>query len=120
MSDNNGIIGISRTDTTDFEPMVLDGENHGLVHWITSNEQNGHTYRAAVWTLPDEQLPYESPYTFHNHETFTVLEGVLEITWSDGTQTSLKAGDIISVTGGTESNWRITEPFKKFVVEVSL
>jgi uncharacterized cupin superfamily protein len=116
----DGILALSSTTPDAFEPMVFDGENHGLVHWVRNDVRNGHEYRAAVWMMPEEQLPYESPYVFSNDETFTVLQGELEITWADGTLTVVREGDIISVAAGTTSDWRITKPFKKFVVEVQL
>lgn len=120
MANDTGVLALSRTDTTDFEPMVIDGDDHGLVHWVRNDVRKGHTYRAAVWVMPAEQLPYASPYIFRNDETFTVLQGVLEITWDDGSTTTLREGDVISVAGGTTSEWRIEVPFKKLVVEVEL
>lgn len=120
MNHGTGILALSNTDTPELEPMVIDGEPHGLVHWVRNDVRKGHTYRAAIWVMPKEQLPYASPYTFQNDETFTVLEGVLTITWGDGSATTLRAGDVISVAGGTTSDWRIDVPFKKLVVEVEL
>ncbi|MGV3712862.1 cupin domain-containing protein [Pseudolysinimonas sp.] len=116
----DGILAQSTTTPDSFEPMVFEGENHGLVHWVRNDVRNGHEYRSAIWVMPEEQLPYVSPYTFVNDETFTILEGELEITWDDGSVTIVREGDIISVAGGTASNWRITKPLKKFVVEVQL
>lgn len=111
------IHGLSRLDTQDFEPMVIEGERHGEVHFIRDDMRGDSVYRAAVWHLGEDQLPYESPYTFRNDETFCVLEGELEITFEDGSVVTLRQGDIISVAAGTQTQWRILSPFKKFVVE---
>lgn len=112
------ILGLSTTAPTEYEEMRFGDELHGLVHWVRNDTRNGRVYRAAVWTLPEDQIPYESPYTFTNDETVLVLEGALEIRWADGTTTTVREGDIISVAAGTDSYWRIDGPFKKFVVEV--
>lgn len=120
MEHKSGILALSRIDTKDFEPMEINGEQHGLVHWVRNDVRNGHVYRAAVWVMPADQLPYSSPYTFHNDETFTLLEGVIAITWADGSRTTLREGDVISVAGGTASHWHIDVPVKKLVVEVEL
>lgn len=42
------------------------------------------------------------------------------MTFEDGSQLTLRQGDIISVAAGTQTSWRITKPFKKFVVEVGV
>lgn len=120
MSSRNGILAFSSINPNTFEPMEVDGKQHGLVHWVRNDVRNGHIYRAAVWILPEEMLPYESSAYAVNDETFAVLEGELEITWDDDTVTVVREGDIMSLAAGTTSHWRITKPFKKYVVEVQL
>lgn len=120
MTNKSNVIGLGNLNPEKFDPLVIGGERHGVVHFIRDDQSNGRVNRAAIWKLEADQLPYESPYPFMNDETFLVLEGELEMTFQDGSQLTLRQGDIISVAAGTHTNWRITKPFKKFVVEVGV
>lgn len=111
------VLGRANLSHTGFEPMVIDGDRHGSVHFIRDDRRNGRLNRAALWTLTADELPYRSPYVFANEETFLVLEGELEMTFENGSAIVLTKGDIISIAAGTKTDWRIETPFKKFVVE---
>lgn len=112
-----GVLGRSNVNTTDYEPLEIHGQPHGEVHWVRNEELERGPYRAAIWRLTDDHLPYESPYEFRCDETVCILEGEVEITFADGETLLLAEGDVISVARGTRSQWKITKPFKKLVVE---
>ncbi len=117
MTETPRVLGRSRIDVTDFVPMTIDGERHGNVHFVRDDTRNDRVNRVAVWELTADQVPYEAPYDFRSEETILIVEGELHITFADGSSTTLRTGDIVSVAAGTKSTWRINEPFKKFVVE---
>lgn len=113
------IIAQSNVNCDSYTPMSIEGEDHGVVHFIRNDENNGRVYRSALWKLEESDLPYASPYVFVNDETMMILEGELEMTFEDGGKTVLRKGDIASFAAGTKTEWVINKPFKKFVVETS-
>lgn len=118
MISTNGLLARSHVEIDDFQELEVDGRSHGRVHWVRDDSVNGKEYKVAIWEMPQEHLPYESPYVFRNDETIIALDGELEITWEDGTSTTIVRGDVVSIARGTRTTWRITKGFKKLVVDV--
>ena len=111
--DHNAYV-TNRADSTDFEPMMVDGEQVGEAHWLRREGSHGNSHEACLWRT-DAPASYE--YVFTGDESFLVLEGSVSIELPDsGEQVSLTAGDIATFSAGTQSVWTFTEPFKKFTV----
>jgi uncharacterized protein len=74
-------------DSTDYEPMVVEGSQVGEAQYLRTEGSH------------------------------VVLEGSVSIQLAEtGERVDLKAGDIASFNSGTRSVWTFTEPFKKFTV----
>ncbi|UDL89371.1 hypothetical protein LGH82_30635 [Mesorhizobium sp. PAMC28654] len=86
MSTSSHILGRTNLNHRDFEPMFIEGEKHGAVHFFRNDQRDGKVYRAALWELTEKELPYSSHYIFANEETFLVVEGELEIVFEDGSK----------------------------------
>jgi uncharacterized cupin superfamily protein len=83
-----------RADSTEYEPMLIDGVQVGEARWLRAEGSHGNA-----------------------HEACHVLEGSVSIELTDtGERILLRAGDVASFDGGTRSVWTFTEPFKKFTV----
>jgi uncharacterized cupin superfamily protein len=103
-----------RADSTDYEPMMIEGVQVGEAHWLRTEGSHGNPHEACLWRT-DAPARYE--YLFDGDESFQVLEGSASIELLDtGERVELKAGDIASFDNGTRSVWTFTEPFKKFTV----
>ena len=61
-----------RADTTDFEPLMIDGDQIGEAHWLRPEGSHGNPHEALLWRT-DAPARYE--YLFEGDESFQVLEG---------------------------------------------
>lgn len=105
---------IDRADSTEYEPMLIDGVQVGEARWLRGEGSRGNAHEACLWRT-DAPASYE--YLFTGDESFFVLEGSVSIELTDtGERVLLRAGDVASFDGGTRSVWTFTEPFKKFTV----
>lgn len=103
-----------RADSTEYEPMLIDGVQVGEARWLRAEGSLGNAHEACLWRT-DAPASYE--YLFTGDESFHVLEGSVSIELIDiGERVLLRAGDVASFDGGTRSVWTFTEPFKKFTV----
>ena len=100
--------------TNDFEPDIVDGTQVGEYRQLEpSADAAGLRLDASVWR--SDPATYE--YEFATDEAFHVVEGAVVIELPEaGDTVELRAGDVAYFRAGTRSVWRITEPFKKFVV----
>jgi uncharacterized cupin superfamily protein len=105
---------IDRADSTEYEPMLVDGEQVGEARSLRVEGSHGNAHEACLWRT-DAPARYE--YLFTGDESFHVLEGSVSIELIDtGERVQLTAGDVASFDAGTRSVWTFTEPFKKFTV----
>jgi uncharacterized protein len=105
---------VDRADSTDYEPMVIEGVEVGEAHWLRTKGSHGNPHEACLWRT-DAPARYE--YLFTGDESFQVLEGSVSIELVDtGEHVELNAGDIASFDKGTRTIWTFTESFKKFTV----
>jgi uncharacterized cupin superfamily protein len=103
-----------RADSTEYEPMLIDGVQVGEARWLRAEGSHGNAHEACLWRT-DAPASYE--YLFTGDESFHVLEGSVSIELTDtGERVLLRAGDVASFDRGTRSVWTFTEPFKKFTV----
>ena len=100
--------------TDDYEPDIVDGTQVGEFRQLEPGaDTDGLRLDASIW----RSAPASYEYDFPSDEAFHVLEGAVVIELPDaGDTVELKAGDVAYFRAGTRSVWRITEPFKKFVV----
>jgi uncharacterized cupin superfamily protein len=113
-----GLIGnnpvVDRVDSDDYEPLIIDGEPIGEVHWLRAEGSDGNPHEACLWRT---SAPATYDYLFTGDESFLVLDGTASIELVEtGETVELKAGDLASFDKGTRSVWKFTEPFKKFTV----
>jgi uncharacterized protein len=114
MSLDERVYVTDRADSTDYEPMVVEGTQIGEAHWLRTEGSQGNAHEACLWRT---EAPASYEYLFDGDESFVVLEGSVSIELVDtGERVDLKAGDIASFNDGTRSVWTFTEPFKKFTV----
>jgi uncharacterized cupin superfamily protein len=98
-------------DAEDYEPFINDGVQDGEFRQVSTAAENA--LEAGLW----RSEPGTVDYVFETDEVFLILEGAVEIDLPDAGETvSMSAGDIGYFDAGTPSVWRISEPFKKFVV----
>jgi len=114
MAERERIYVVDRVDASDYEPMVIDGEEIGEEHCLRSTGSFGNAHEACLWRT---DAPARYDYLFPGDESFCVLEGSVTIELVEtGETVELKAGDIASFDKGTKSVWIFSEPFKKFTV----
>jgi uncharacterized cupin superfamily protein len=102
---------LDHSNAEEYEPDIVDGVQIGEFRQVETAADNA--LEAGLW----RSQPAGVDYVFEVDETFLVLEGSVEIDLPDTGETiSMTAGDIGYFDAGTRSAWRITEPFKKFVV----
>lgn len=105
---------VDKADSTEFEPMLVDGVQVGEVHWLRSQGSHGNAHEACLWRTG---APASYEYLFTGDESFQVLEGSATIELIDtGERIEVRAGDLASFPAGTRSVWTFAEPFKKFTV----
>jgi uncharacterized protein len=104
---------VDRVTAGEYEPFVVDGEDVGEIHWLRPQGASDRALEVGLWRSD----PATYDYFFSVDETFHVVEGAVAIELPDtGETVELSAGDIAYFSAGTRSIWRITQPFKKFVV----
>ena len=102
---------LDHRDALEYEPDIIDGVQVGEFRQVSTAAENA--LEAGLWRSD----PSIEDYVFEVDEVFLVLEGSVEIDLPDhGETVSMRAGDIGYFDQGTRSVWRITQPFKKFVV----
>jgi uncharacterized cupin superfamily protein len=102
---------LDHRDAEGYEPDIVDGVQIGEFRQVETAAENA--LEAGLW----RSAPSVEDYVFEVDEVFLVLEGSAEIDLPDTGETiSMSAGDIGYFDAGTRSVWRISEPFKKFVV----
>jgi len=102
---------IDHREAEEYEPDIVNGVQVGEFRQVETSAENA--LEAGLWRSD----PAVEDYLFAVDEVFLVLEGSVEIDLPDtGETVSMTAGDIGYFDAGTRSVWRITEPFKKFVV----
>ena len=102
---------VDHRDADQYEPEIVDGVQVGEFHQVSTSAENA--LEAGLW----RSGPSVEDYVFETEEVFLILEGAVEIDLPDtGETVSMSAGDIGYFDAGTRSVWRISEPFKKFVV----
>jgi uncharacterized cupin superfamily protein len=102
---------LDHRDAERYEPDIVDGAQIGEFRQVGTAAENA--LEAGLW----RSGPTTEDYLFATDEVFLVLEGSVEIDLPDTGETILmSAGDIGYFNAGTRSVWRISEPFKKFVV----
>lgn len=103
-----------RADSTEYEPMLVDGIQVGEARWLRVEGSQGNAHEACLWRTG---APASYDYLFTGDESFHVLEGSVSIELLDtGERVLLRVGDVASFDAGTRSLWSFTEPFKKFTV----
>ena len=102
---------LDHRDAQEYEPDIIAGVQVGEFRQVSTAAENA--LEAGLWRSD----PSTEDYVFEVDEVFLVLEGSVEIDLPDtGETVSMRVGDIGYFDAGTRSVWRITEPFKKFVV----
>ena len=96
-----------------YEPDIVDGTQVGEYRQLEPSAGSANLLDASIWRSDPATYDYE----FATDEAFHVIEGTVAIELPEAGETvELKAGDVAYFRAGTKSIWRITEPFKKFVV----
>jgi uncharacterized cupin superfamily protein len=102
---------LDHRDAERYEPFIVDGVQAGDYRQVSTSAENA--LDAGLW----RSEPATVDYVFETDEVFLILEGAVEIDLPDtGETVAMSAGDIGYFDAGTRSVWRISEPFKKFVV----
>jgi uncharacterized cupin superfamily protein len=114
MGTAKGVFVVDRVDADGYEPEMIDGTQVGEFHQIESaGDGKADKLDASIWRSD----PATYDYLFEGDEAFHVLEGAATVELPDsGESVELRAGDVAYFNAGTRSVWKITEPFKKFVV----
>jgi len=101
-------------EVTGYEPDVVDGTQVGEYRQLEPSAGSANLLLdASIWR--SDPATYE--YEFATDEAFHVIEGAVSIELPEaGDTVELRAGDVARFRAGTKSFWKITEPFKKFVV----
>jgi uncharacterized protein len=105
---------IDRVDSNGYEPFVVGGAQIGELHWLRPEEApSPPALDVGLW----RSGPATYDYLFDTDETFHVVEGEVTIELPEtGESIDLRPGDIAYFSAGTRSIWKVTKPFKKFVV----
>ena len=113
MTDSHPPYQLDRVDAGEFEPFVVEGAAVGEIRWLQSPDPASATLEVGLW----RSGPATYDYLFAVDETFCVLEGAVTIDLPDSGETlELGEGDTAYFRAGTRSVWRVTKPFKKFVI----
>jgi uncharacterized cupin superfamily protein len=109
---------IDRVDAEGYEPFMVEGTQVGEIRWLRPDEGSSPSaLEVGLWRSD----PATYDYLFATDETFHVVEGAVTIELPDRSERlELRVGDIAYFSAGTHSVWRITKPFKKFVITPSL
>jgi|tagenome__1003787_1003787.scaffolds.fasta_scaffold20972352_2 uncharacterized cupin superfamily protein len=104
---------VDRSDAEGYEPDMIDGIQVGEFHELAPHGNSANGLDAGLWRSD----PATYDYFFASDEAFHVVEGAATIELPDtGERIEVRTGDIAYFSAGTRSIWKITEPFKKFVV----
>ena len=104
---------VDRVDADGYEPDIIDGTQVGEFHRLEPKGASANGLEVGLWRSD----PATYDYPFESDEAFHVVAGAATVELPDTGETiELRVGDIAYFRAGTRSVWRITEPFKKFVV----
>ena len=96
-----------------WEPFLVEDRQIGEVNIIreTASEFGG-TLIVALW----RSQPQTFSYRFETDETLYLIDGQVEIIYSDKASLVLKAGDSVSFAKGYDTVWNVIAPSKKLFV----
>jgi uncharacterized cupin superfamily protein len=92
---------VDRADSSDYEPMMIEGVHVGEDHWLRTVGSHGNPHEACLWRT---SAPARYEYLFTGDESFYVLESSVTIELVEpGERIELKAGDMASFAKGIQS-----------------
>ena len=121
-------IQIARASATigEFQTAFVDGISVGHINWLRGEAQDAglqlgvdqgdaprRFHLAGLWRCVER---IEFPYYCVGHESFLMLEGVLEVRYPDGASEVFRAGEGTSYKEGTKSTCIVKEPLLQFFV----
>jgi uncharacterized cupin superfamily protein len=104
---------LDRVDAEGYKPDVIDEIQVGEFHGLEPDGPSDNSLQVGLWRSD----PATYDYLFESDEAFHVIAGAATIELPDtGETVDLTVGDLAYFRAGTRSVWKITQPFKKFVV----
>lgn len=106
---------IGEVDSDKWEPFLVDDVPTGRFHVLEATDRPGGPVTSGIWQHRVQDSP-DGTFLFEQtvEEVFFVIEGEAVLTYPDGTNVHLKAGNSFYFPRGSEVVWRTTKDFVKF------